>query len=67
MTNEEMALQVQKGDRHLIPQLWEGMRNLICQLANRFYIQQRERCEATGVTTDDLIQEGLRASHTASP
>ena len=61
MTNEELAICIQNGESGLTSQLWDGMRGLVCLLSNRFYVQQRERCDAAGVTVDDLTQEGFLA------
>ena len=61
MTNEEIAGRIQRGETDLLPQLWEQVHPLICWHANRFYIQHQERCIASGVTADDIIQTGYFA------
>lgn len=61
MTTEEIAQRVQCGDISLMPDLWDSMRGLICKVANAFYLSRREQCLASGVTVDDLTQEGYLA------
>jgi len=61
MTNEELVVNIQRGNTDLLPELWDQVRLLICRSANRFFNQNRERCDAAGATVDDLTQEGFFA------
>ena len=61
LTNEVLAIHIQNGETDLIPQLWAQVRALICRYALRFHDRQQERCEASGATVDDLIQEAYFA------
>ena len=61
MTNEELATRIQSGDTELIPQLWEQVRKLIYVFVNRYYRKFGDRCAASGVTEEDLLQEGFLA------
>jgi RNA polymerase sigma factor (sigma-70 family) len=61
MTNEELVERIQRGEADLVPRLWEQVRGLVCQYAFRFFRQRRKRCDAFGVTVDDLIQESYFA------
>lgn len=61
MTNEEMALAIQKGEKSLIEPLWEQLRRLIGMYAGRCINRMQSRCAAAGVTEEDLIQTGFFA------
>lgn len=58
MTNEELVMLIKQGDDGYIPQLWEQVRRLIVQRADRFY---RAFENKKGVELDDLIQSGYFA------
>ena len=55
MTNEELALQIQSGDRTLIPQLWAQVERFIRKMANRY------ADKVPGAEADDLYQTGFLA------
>lgn len=58
MTNEQLALSAQTGDRVALYDLWGAVRPLLFSLAWRFYQRQgKERCASHGVTLEDLQQE----------
>lgn len=58
MTNEELALEAQKGDRQAVGSLWEQVKGLLYQLARRFYARAGAACCAShGVALADLEQE----------
>lgn len=58
MTNEQLALNVQNGNRAALTELWGAVRPLLFSLAWRFYQRQgKERCASHGVTLEDLQQE----------
>ena len=58
MTNEQLAWNVQNGNRAALSQLWEAVRPLLFSLAWKFYQKQgKERCSSHGVTLEDLQQE----------
>lgn len=58
MTNEELVMLIKQGDDGYIPQLWEQVRRLIVQRADRFH---RAFQNKNGVELDDLIQSGYFA------
>ena len=60
MTNEELAQAIQQGEQ-LFPQLWEQTRLFIFQAANSYFRRLEARCTASGVTVEDLCQEGYLA------
>ncbi|RKJ38170.1 sigma-70 family RNA polymerase sigma factor [Acutalibacter sp. 1XD8-33] len=58
MSNEELAVLAQQGDREAIAGLWEQVKRLLYQLARRFYRRYGvECCSQRGVTMEDLEQE----------
>jgi len=61
MTNEELAISIQQGNKSLIPILWNQVQKLITSFAWQYYLKYASMCSAAGVTADDLIQEGYFA------
>lgn len=61
MSNEELALRIQEGERELFSLLWERVERLIRQKAGRFYRERQEQCAACGCTVEDLQQAGFLA------
>lgn len=61
MTNEELALKAKSGDQAAIAQLWEQVKNLVFRYIARSYNQRTEQFTKSGVTMDDLMQEGFLA------
>lgn len=62
MTNEQLALNVQDGNRAALTELWGAVRPLLFSLAWKFYIRQgKQRCSSHGVTLEDLQQESFFA------
>ena len=62
MTNEQLALNVQNGNRAALTELWGAVRPLLFSLAWKFYSRQgKERCSSHGVTLEDLQQEAFFA------
>ena len=62
MTNEQLALNVQNGNRAALSQLWEAVRPLLLSMAWKFYTRQgKERCSSHGITLEDLQQEAFFA------
>ena len=62
MTNEQLALNVQNGNRAALTELWGAVRPLLFSLAWKFYQKQgKERCSSHGVTLEDLQQEAFFA------
>lgn len=58
MTNEQLALNVQNGNRAALAELWGAVRPLLLSLAWKFYQKLgKERCSTHGVTLEDLQQE----------
>ena len=54
MTNEELALKIQNGERNLIPTLWEQVERFIYLKSENWYWQHEETCIRCGVALDDL-------------
>lgn len=61
MTNEELALKAKSGDQAAVAQLWEQVKNLVFRYIARSYNQRTEQFTKSGVTMDDLMQEGFLA------
>lgn len=62
MTNEQLTLDIQNGNRAALSQLWEAVRPLLFSLAWKFYTRQgKERCSSHGVALEDLQQEAFFA------
>ncbi len=61
MTNEELALLIQQGQRAYIPVLYSQVEKFIRAKANSFYRNAGIKCSRCGVELDDLIQEGYFA------
>lgn len=61
MSNEEIAIEIQKGNISLYPKLWGQVQRFIRSVSRRYYENYSERCAACGVTVDDLHQEGFFA------
>lgn len=58
MSNEELTVLAQQGDREAIVDLWEQVKRLLYQLSRRFYRRYGiECCAQRGVTMADLEQE----------
>ncbi len=58
MTNEELVILIQQGERHLLPQLWEGVRRYVAKIARSYMVIYDGRY---GVEIDDLMQSGFLA------
>lgn len=66
MTNEQLALNVQNGNRAALAELWGAVRPLLLSMAWKFYQKQgKERCSTHGVTLEDLQQETFFALYDA--
>ena len=66
MTNEQLAWNVQNGNRAALTDLWGAVRPLLFSLAWKFYQKQgKERCSSHGVTLEDLQQEAFFALYDA--
>lgn len=62
MSNEELAVLAQQGDRHALGQLWEQVKRLLYRMVNRFYARYgADQCARRGVTLADLEQEAFLA------
>lgn len=62
MTNEQLAWNVQNGNRAALTDLWGAVRPLLFSLAWKFYTRQgKERCSSHGITLEDLQQESFFA------
>lgn len=61
MTNEALCLAIKQGEIQYINDLWSGIYKLIYRRANSFYNKCSAACIRSGVTVDDLVQEGYFA------
>lgn len=66
MTNEQLALNIQNGNRAALAELWGAVRPLLLSMAWKFYQKQgKERCSTHGVALEDLQQEAFFALYDA--
>lgn len=66
MTKEQLAWNVQNGNRAALTELWGAVRPLLLSMAWKFYQKQgKERCSSHGVTLEDLQQEAFFALYDA--
>ena len=56
MTNEQMALRIQAGEKNLSGALWKKNAKLFRLMANKLYNNFYNRCVSSGVTEDDIFQ-----------
>ena len=61
MSNEKNAQRIKSGDTSAIPLLWEGVRNFVRLLANKYYIHHEGLCKRAGIEKEDLYQCGYFA------
>lgn len=57
MTNEELAVRIQRGENDLLPVLWEQVYRLMQKFSLNYYNSKADLCASCGITYDDLIQE----------
>lgn len=56
MTNEDIAVRIQNGEKELLGELWENNYKLLYLMSNRFYNSYTERCISCGVELEDIQQ-----------
>lgn len=61
MSNEEWALEIQQGNKVAETALWVQMKGLLYRLVFQYYNRLKGRCEACGVSCEDLQQESYFA------
>lgn len=61
MTNEELAMRIQRGETDLYSHLWARVEKLVALLAGRYYARSQVTCARSGVELEDLIQAGYFA------
>ena len=61
MKNEDLALEIQRGNRDMIPQLWAAVQAFVTRQARRRMAAHRLNHAEAAVDADDLIQEGFLA------
>ena len=61
MTNEEMALAIQQGDKSLTAPLWEQLHGLVEMQVRQYFSLKKRLCVAAGITEEDLMQTGFFA------
>jgi len=59
MSNEELTIRIRQGERKYMETLWRQNAGFIHRTAYRFYVFYHARCDAAGVTLDDIL---LRAA-----
>lgn len=66
-----MACLIKGGNKDLIPDLWEAVKNFVFMYCNRFYNSNTELCRSVDVELEDLTQESyfalLRAVESYEP
>ena len=61
MTNEEMVVKIQNGNREYLEDLWQAVKKFIHMQAKNFYSRYAFRCQQMGVEIEDLNQAGYFA------
>ena len=56
-SNEELAVLAKSGDKQVIYTLWTQVEKLCSAFSARFIAKFQKRCNACGITNDDLMQE----------
>lgn len=55
MTNEELAVLIQKGERQYLPALYKQVERLLWYKVRRYAARCEDRMKARGVTAEDLM------------
>ena len=61
MSNEELAVMIQRGDMAFCGQLWDKIERIVTLWVNRYKTKWLEYMTKAGVTAEDLKQEGYFA------
>lgn len=61
LSNEQLALSIQSGQKENIPILYENVKYLLQALAGKFYQKYLPTCEKSGVEFEDLCQQAFFA------
>lgn len=61
MTNEELALRIQTGERELAGELWAQVERLLGMIVTRYMTRLGDLAAAAGVEREDLEQEAYFA------
>lgn len=61
MTNEQMCIAIQNGDKTHIPELWKATKHLCYSIAGRYFRKCQAHFTACGVTIEDYQQESYFA------
>lgn len=64
-TNEELSEMIKNGEQGYYSELWEQNTDFFRMVCSRYYNKFVERCTASGVTEDDLMQECFIALYCA--
>ena len=56
MSNEELAVLIQKGNKEYIPELWDNVYRFIYKMCNKYYISHFGICVRAGVELEDITQ-----------
>lgn len=60
-TIEELASEIQAGDKSLIPELWGRVQRLYLRKSFDYYGSHRVQCDRAGVTVEDIQQQAFFA------
>lgn len=66
ITNEELAVRFQNGEKELINELWNNTQKLFYLKSNNFYNRFTDKCIACGVELADIYQSCFLALHEAA-
>lgn len=58
---EELAIEIQNGDKSRIPELWGRVQRLYLRKSFDYYAAHRETCDRCGVTVEDIQQQSFFA------
>lgn len=61
MTNEELVVLIQAGERDRLPELWEQVERFVASRAHRLLIAMGDRAAVYGLEFDDLYNSGYFA------
>ena len=61
MTNEQLVLLIQEGNKELIPVLWDKNMPFVRKKARGYYEKYKNRCQLSGVEYEDLFNQGYIA------
>lgn len=60
-TLEELAIEIQNGDKSRVPELWGRLQRLYLRKSFDYYAAHRTQCDRCGVTVEDIQQQAFFA------